>query len=189
MEKALDIGGGTEPFSKEGTKVIHMDLCANKSVKGTIFHNAEHIPYPFKDNEFDIVYASMILEHIRNLWKWEIDGNCVIDEISRILKPKGRFIIRMPHMSVAQNYGHPTHCRFVALNHFNFLENKVESYCNSEWKILKKEIRYNRLGIIGKIITKIANKNERTQWIFERFLLYYLGGFDECYFELQKEGV
>jgi ubiquinone/menaquinone biosynthesis C-methylase UbiE len=40
-------------------------------------HDLENIPYPFKDNTFDEIYTSMVLEHIKDLSK-------LIDELVRI---------------------------------------------------------------------------------------------------------
>lgn len=45
---------------------------------------------------------------------------------------------------------------------------------------------YHRLWVIGKIITLLANLNSKTQFVFERFLYGYIGGFDEIIFILKK---
>jgi SAM-dependent methyltransferase len=183
--KVLDLGGGTNPYlAKNDEEVIVMDFYATN--KNYIKHDAENIPYPFKNEFFDKIYASHILEHLSNLWI-EKDKKCVFDELWRILKKKGILIVRVPHPSVCYNWAHPTHKRTCSINSFNFLEKDCEEkYTKNNFKILKKELRYNRLGFFGKIITKFANKSEKTQYIFERYLCYYFGGFDEVYFELIK---
>jgi len=50
----------------------------------------EKIPYPFDDNSVDEVVLSHVLEH---LW---IKPTLVIEEIHRILKPNGIFILKLP---------------------------------------------------------------------------------------------
>jgi len=40
-------------------------------------YDFEKFPYPFKDNEFDEIYCSHVLEHMNDLWK-------VMEEFNRI---------------------------------------------------------------------------------------------------------
>ena len=103
----LNVGCGRE--IKEGW--INLDIVKGKGVD--VAHNLEKFPYPFKDNELDIVFASQILEHISNL-----DG--VMKEFSRILKSGGKLIIEVPHFTSNSSYMDPTHKRFFAYSTFDF---------------------------------------------------------------------
>lgn len=47
-------------------------------------------PFPFKSEEFDVIYCNQVLEHIMNL-------KIFIDECYRILKPKGVMYFRTDH--------------------------------------------------------------------------------------------
>lgn len=183
MKKVLDLGGGHNSYiPRKDEEVIVMDYFAKG--ENYVKHDAEKIPFPFKNNSFDKIYASHILEHLSNLWK-ENKKNCVIDELWRIIKPQGELIIRMPHPSVCYNWGHPTHKRTASINSFNFLLPKSqERYSLYSWNILKKELRYTRLGSFGRLITQIANSNSRRQYVFERFVCNFIGGFDESFFKL-----
>ncbi len=60
-----------------------------------ILGNAEKTHY--KNNEFDLVVAISIMEHIKNF-----DG--VIKEVFRILKPGGHFLVGMPRVSKSMEY-------------------------------------------------------------------------------------
>jgi len=181
----LDIGGGTNPYQNKNEEIIHMDYYA----KGDNYlkHDAENIPYPFEENSFDKIYASHILEHLQNLWM-ERNKPCVLDELWRVIK-SGGLIIRMPHPSVCYNWAHPTHKRTASVNSFSFvLPNSKERYSVKSWIIIKKQLRYTRLGFFGKLINKIFNRSEKMQYLGERFFCYFVGGFDEVYFELTPYG-
>src|SRR5947207_11311388 len=55
-----------------------------------IIHDLDTFPYPFDDNEFDIVIAEHVVEHL-------IDLVSVVEELHRILKPGGRLYVEVPH--------------------------------------------------------------------------------------------
>ena len=50
---------------KEGW--INLDY--NKNIKADVYHNLNNIKYPFDDNMFDEVLASMVLEHVDDVKK------------------------------------------------------------------------------------------------------------------------
>lgn len=61
----LDIGCGNTPM--ENATVI-MDI--DKTIKGKLkdkkfaYHDANLLPYPFKNNTFDYIYLNNIIEHL-----------------------------------------------------------------------------------------------------------------------------
>ena len=61
---------------------------------------------PFKDEVFDLVVASHILEHIpdsvlvsqgNGRFRQTLGLDCLRDEVDRVLRPGGRFLIRVPY--------------------------------------------------------------------------------------------
>ncbi len=52
---------------------------------------------PFEDSSFDIILATDIIEHVLNL-------NDAIDQITRVLKPKGYFLFRVPYKEDIEPY-------------------------------------------------------------------------------------
>ena len=46
-------------------------------------------PLPFADNEFDLLWASEVIEHVADTGRW-------LSEIRRVLKPSGRLLITTP---------------------------------------------------------------------------------------------
>ena len=53
---------------------------------------------PFKDDEFDTIISTQVLEHVRRPW-------LVVEEMRRILKPGGIAFITAPFL--VQHHGHP----------------------------------------------------------------------------------
>ena len=166
--KTLELGPGKDSVKKSsldaelGNNEYNIDSIDYFTENKTTYrHNLDNIPWPIKNKTYDIVYSSHVLEHVNNLAE-------SIDEIYRILKKDGITIIKMPHGSCGYAWGHPTHKRVAATNTFNYFGSYEEKYNKTKgFDVIKKELCYHRLWILGKIITKLANLNPRTQFIFE----------------------
>jgi len=98
--KILDVGCGTAEkskyFRKRGNQVIGIDISSSqieraRKVLDTVLISNIKDGISFKNNKFDIVYSSMVLEHIFNFKN-------VLTEIYRVLKPDGRVIIEVPNV-------------------------------------------------------------------------------------------
>lgn len=98
-KKLLDAGCGTGWFSaeavKRGARVTSLDLgeklleqvakkCTSKRVVGSV------LALPFKDNSFDILISSEVIEHTTDPVK-------AIQEFYRVLKPKGTLVVSTPN--------------------------------------------------------------------------------------------
>jgi ubiquinone/menaquinone biosynthesis C-methylase UbiE len=101
----LDIGAGTKihdgfgvPSSAElaarageliGVDPVGDHLARNPFLTGFEIASAEKLP--FADATFDVVSANMVLEHLE-------DPETVFAEVSRVLKPGGRFVFVTPNL-------------------------------------------------------------------------------------------
>ena len=56
---------------------------------GTVFQQGSIYQLPFKENFFDLIICSEVLEHLD-------DYHAAIDEIYRVLKPDGKFLSSVP---------------------------------------------------------------------------------------------
>ena len=65
---------------------------------GNIEHNLNEFPYPIKNNTYDYIFASFILEHLTDL-------NKVFNELIRISKPNALIYIKVPHWNSYSAYG------------------------------------------------------------------------------------
>ncbi len=162
--KRLNLGCGKD--IKEGW--INLDIFDREGVD--IVHDLNELPLQFKDNDFDFVLCKDILEHV----KWIL----LINEINRILKPKGILLIRVPHFTSAISYTDPTHKNYFSINSFEFFiksdffnyERKIRYFSKIKKKILfKKENTF--LAIINKFLEKIVNKSQNHQNFYEESFL------------------
>lgn len=164
-----------------------------------VIHDLDILPYPFESNSIDEIHMYHVLEHLHEPSK-------KMDEIYRILKPKGILHIRVPHFSSMGAFTDITHIRPFGYLSFNYLnkDDYHHFYTKSAFKILHREIKYLGLypnkGLYEKYIHKnqlffpfrpfihIVNFLIRVNPIFfERVWCYWVGGATEVVFTLQKD--
>ncbi len=136
--KILDIGcDGRKYRANPDDKIVGLDLYPDKDVD--VVWDLEKIPLPFKNNEFDMVTASHILEHINNFFS-------LIEEIHRVIKPGGVFKVWVPHASDLAAFGHVGHVRYFTVNTFShFTESHRENqFTKARFKIRKVQLFYVR---------------------------------------------
>lgn len=124
--------------------------------------NKPHLP--FKDNTFEEIYCSHVLEHVNDLAK-------TMKELKRISKSGGKIIIRVPHFSCGVSYRDPTHKRLFSYFTFDYFE-KGE-YNLTRFKIIKRRLNFTRLSFtfLNYIFNPIVNINPA---IYERFFCWML---------------
>ncbi len=176
--KALDIGCGdgtnTLELNKMGFKAQGCDISENavnkalkKGLKATRV-DTNQMPLPFKDEEFDMVWLSDVIEHV--FWP---DG--MMSEIYRILRPNGYLFVSTPNVSwwgirlqilfgkTLRNI-HPEHIWWFnwtelkkTLENTNFLIKQAYGYnCLIPHPIISKYpflSRFNTMGTINPIFT------------------------------------
>lgn len=95
LGKILEIGGGDKPLKGEFGNRITLNMDIRKSPNVDVVHDLEQPPWPFKDEEFENIFAQYVLEHCgwRNLDK-------VLSESYRVLKRNGKIIAIVPNTLV-----------------------------------------------------------------------------------------
>ena len=161
--KKLNIGCGED--IKNG--YVNLDFVKQPGVD--VVHNTNKFPWPFKDNTFDEVYASHVLEHIDDLIK-------TMQEIHRICRKGAKIIIRGPHFSCGVSYRDPTHKRMFSYFTFEYFCNINNYYKRKEsglFKIKRRKLNFTRFAFtpLNKIFNPIINANPE---IYERFLCWVL---------------
>ena len=93
----LDVGCNEGVLTKiisKNNKVVGMELSEGAvkkaKKKGLNIKQGNVYKIPFKDNTFEVVHFSEVVEHI-------LDTNKALIEIQRVLKPRGRLIITTPN--------------------------------------------------------------------------------------------
>lgn len=110
MKKTLNIGCGTQ---NRVAGEVGFDI--NPDCKPDVCGNVDNLP--FKDESFQTVKASHVLEHLDN-----IAG--VMDECWRVLKQNGRFQIAVPKFPHETAIADPTHKRFFVPMTFHYFINE-----------------------------------------------------------------
>ena len=130
--KKLNIGCGDKPMDG----AINLDWIKLPGVD--IVLNIEKTPWPFKDNEFDEIYAYNVLEHVDNFIK-------IIEEIYRILKPNGLFIVSGPYYMHKDTFTDPTHKRGFTTKSFQYFEEScnLNFYTKARFNLEKIKLFYN----------------------------------------------
>jgi predicted SAM-dependent methyltransferase len=129
------------------------NLDGDPSVKADVHHDLELSPLPFKDNSFDTIFASHIIEHVHNLVPLQHEFNRLI------ARPHGRAHIVVPFYQSPDAWGDPTHCRTFS----------NQSFWPCYWPGVSK--------LWYKIIDFRPSEGPLSQWIF--VTLFYGEELDE----------
>ncbi len=183
MKRKLNLGCGEERMGG----YVNVDI--NELAKPDIIHDLNSIPYPFKDNEFDEVYCSHVLEHLREPFK-------VMKEMHRILKDSGILILKVPHFS--RGFTNTDHkCGFDAGFPMYFNSGFTRSgYFGVDFELKRIRLRWmqspkllRRVGVgtitvwvasvAGAVFDFFANLSP---YFCSRIWCFYVGGFEEIEF-------
>ncbi len=131
--KKLNLGCGRD--IRKGW--INLDLVEGKGIN--LVWDINKYPWPFKDGEIEEIFASHILEPVKDLKKTML-------EIKRISKKGAKINIRVPHFSCGVSYRDPTHKRLFSYFTFDYFS-KGE-YGLPRFKIIKKKLNFTRLSFV-----------------------------------------
>lgn len=181
-QKKLNLGCGE--FRKPG--YINVDYYSIS--EPDIRHDLDRFPYPFRDNEFDLIEADHLLEHLNNPLR-------AMKELYRISKKNGLIIIRVPHFS--RGFTHPDHKRGFDVSfpyyfnpaffagyqgfHLHLKKMKLSWFAQPYLKerVLSKPV-YLMAYFTGKIIDFFANLSPN---FCSRIWAFWVGGFEEIEFQ------
>ena len=124
----VDLGAGKNPRNPfRASQLIAVDYSneSSRSKDGVEFRGCDLTRrLPFEDNSIDSCSAFDLLEHIP---RWErVDGRIefpfinLISEISRILKPDGKFMAVTPAYPSPAAFQDPTHINFISTETINY---------------------------------------------------------------------
>lgn len=170
--KKLHIGCGDD--IKEG--YVNVDYIDQPGVD--VLHDLGKFPWPFKENTFEEVYASHLLEHVDDLAR-------TMQEINRVCKKGARVIVRVPHFSSGVYYRDPTHKRPFSYFTFDYYCDPNDYYKRTEsglFRVNRRKLNFTRLAFtsLNHIFNPIINLNPQ---IYERFFCWMLPT-SEVIFEL-----
>lgn len=128
------------------------------------------LPWPIKENSFDLVICSHVLEHLT-------DTVGTLEEMNRITKPGGKIYIEVPHFTWVEAFRHYEHKHFFTLGSFDYFV-KGNPYYKTDFKIVKRYLFFddvnNCLGM-GLLANKFSRFYEkRLAFIFPGTAFYVL---------------
>lgn len=181
--RKLNVGCGE--FRKDG--YVNLDIRAD--VGAEIVHDLQAFPYPIPDNEFDLVEADHVLEHLSDPFR-------VMKELHRITKRGGVVVIRAPHFS--RGFSHPEHKRGFDVSFPLYFDPRFTggyqgvAFAVKEvrlaWfaqKYLKRAtlstFQYHAGAALGAVLSFLANLSP---FACSRLWCYWVGGFEEIMFRL-----
>jgi len=177
--RILDAGCGTNKY--EGS--IGMDN--NPRTGADVIHDLDDFPYPFGDNEFDLVVSRHVVEHVPNVIRF-------VEELHRITKPGGRIRLLAPHYTNPDWSNDPTHRNH--LNSYSFLSfirdrQVFDFYTEAELKQISARVTllnlWKALGI--QFLVNLDEKFEGLRFIrkfWEHYLSFIIRG-KELHFEFE----
>ncbi len=168
----LNIGCGTD--IRKG--FTNLDFIKEKGVG--IVHNLNKLPYPFKDNTFDYILASHILEHLTP------PIYSIIGELIRISKDKGIIKVIVPHYT-SSGFFSEGHVQSFKYNSFFVRDDNTSiERINTYSKIIKEQTRivFDKKLFFNYLVEPIMNWIPK---IYENTFLKYLFPASEYRFTLR----
>ena len=166
----LNLGAG------EDVKKGYTNLDKERLPGIDVVHDMNKFPWPFKDSHFDEVYASHVLEHVKDLFR-------VMKEIHRISKPGAIVKIIVPYWHSAGAFS-PNHNFFFNTDSLRFFTEKDRSYdCYYYFDIVKIRLKPSKFG---RFILDIKFPKSKSILSLRHLFSYILGEvITEIYFELR----
>jgi len=154
--KILGTGCGYNKHRRNNPKDVIIGLDKSKIPCVDMVWDLEKTRLPFRKNEFDVVYASHVLEHVQNVTN-------LIKGIHRTLKPRGKFFITVPHFSWNFAFWGLSHIYYFGIHSLDpLIENQEFTWVGYSFsiktplfKLIKKRIETSKLWFF---IEKFANK-------------------------------
>ena len=162
--KILQIGAGHKALAG----AVTLDI--NPRVDPDIVWDLNDFPYPFESNTFDIVLCEHVLEHLRDVIR-------VMEELHRILKPRGRVWVRVPHFSSLNFNTDPTHIHAFSSRSFDYLCLDTElvryDYSTVRFRKLVARMTMSPLTPFNHMLMRLINRNLS---FYEEHLAYIIPG-------------
>lgn len=166
-EVIIDLGCGPNKLNNSiGIDVLDID---NVDFVANLEEGLDFLP----DNSVDEINTRHFLEHIINFEKLMV-------EMCRVLKPKGKINITVPHFSNPYYYSDYTHKRFFGLYSFDYFSSTetgfkrtVPNYINLPIVVEKRNLYFKSphffiINTIKKhIFNRLFNANKYMQAIYE----------------------
>lgn len=188
----LDFGAGKVPRNPfQCSKLFTLDIYENSNSENHyIIEKGARLP--FTDDFFDSVSAYDVLEHLsREMVNGQNEFIFYMNEICRVLKPKGFAVFVFPSIPNSEVFSDPTHTNFITKNTINYFlgNNDEEGYAGIKTryiKVLNSKLRFfekwvendnlfsdtitlrRKLSLLKRKIYRITTPSHRI-WVMQKF--------------------
>jgi SAM-dependent methyltransferase len=177
--KILDVGCGANKY--EGA----IGLDNNPRTAADVIHDLGEIPYPFPDDEFDLIVSNHVVEHVPDVMAF-------IGELHRITKPDGKIRLLTPHYTNPDWANDPTHRNHINSYTFNtFIAGRevFDFYTDIQLKPLRTYVSllslWKAVGI--EFLVNLDQRSSSMRFLrkfWEQYLSYIMRG-KELQFEFE----
>ncbi len=139
----LNLGCGEMDYHKDHEFRIDLNPASNPD----LVWDLRKTPWPIKDNQFDMVYAENIIEHLP-------DTCAIMNEIWRVCKDKAKVKIIVPHYTGFTSWSCPEHYKTFTTISFDYFHNQFDC--------IYKRLKYsphNNHPFLWKILDWLINRN------------------------------
>jgi len=179
MTKILDVGCG----ANKTKDAIGLDN--NPRTAADVIHDLGDLPYPFADNEFDLVVSNHVVEHVPDVMAF-------IGELHRVTRSGGRIKLLTPHYTNPDWANDPTHRNHINSYTFNtFVPGRevFDFYTDIQLKPVDCYVSllglWRALGI--EFLVNLDRKSYKLRFLrkfWEQYLSYVIRG-KELWFEFE----
>jgi len=136
--RVLNLGCGNTVYPSPN--VVNIDAFKVPGVN--VVHDLNKMPLPFKDNEFDLIIANHILEHLPNWWE-------CFKELARIIKVGGTIEVWIPGDGCSSQLGYRDHVNTLNICSFAGIRGTRRNFANA-WE----QLELQKLGPIKDVLNK-----------------------------------
>jgi len=161
--RVLNVGCGRNklgfPEAAQAIEVVGVDVSPES--QADVIHDLNHFPYPFEDDQFDLIVMLDVIEHLD-------DVAATINELYRISKHGADLCIRTPHYSSYWAYGDPTHKHFFSSFAFDgFLVGNVNVvYAKASYELIERTLEFPKVWRITGVAWLANRFTHRWEQLF-----------------------
>ena len=177
--KILDIGCGRH----KTPGAVGID--SNPRSDADVLHDLDAVPYPFPDDEFDLIIGNQVIEHVADIL-------AVMAELYRIARPGAVIRLDTPHYSDVASYTDPTHRHHLTTESFSYFTGRRTDFdFYSEVRLRPLVVRVTMLKLwraLGfEFLVNLCNRYPSARFLrkfWESYLCFVVRG-KTIYFEFE----
>jgi SAM-dependent methyltransferase len=163
--RILDVGCGINKYPNS------IGIDRNPSSAADVICDIDHFPYPFRDNSFDHIRASHVIEHVADVMR-------TMEEFYRMAAPGATIYLATPHYTDFSSFCDPTHRSHLNSYSFRYFgENHGGFGYYSKVKLREAKVRLKLLMLWRYLgFELLVNAWPRFRLFWEHYLCFVVRG-------------